>query len=159
MDTRITRILAPVDFSPPSTAAVRFAATLARALDARLELIHIVEDPFMSTAWGAEAYVSDLTQLLDSLTVNATSRLEQLKTVLADVATETEVLRGEPWRQIVEHASASKADLIVMGTHGHTGLSHVLLGSVAEHVVRQAPCPVLTVREPARHHRAAGQAA
>ena len=156
MDTRITRILVPVDFSPPSAEAVRYAATLARALDARIELVHIVEDPFMSTAWGAEVYVSDLTELLDSLSATAASRLEHLKTAdLAGVATATAVLRGDPWRRIVEHATSSGADLIVMGTHGHTGLSHVLLGSVAERVVRHAPCPVLTVREAARHEATA----
>ena len=147
METRITRILVPVDFSSQSEEAVRYAASLARMANARVEMVHVVQDPFMAMVSSPEAYIPDVTELLNSLTERATSLLEQLKVKeLTGVSTESIVLHGEPSRRIVDYAVDWGADLIVMGTHGRTGLSHVVLGSVAERVVRHAQCPVLTVR-------------
>jgi nucleotide-binding universal stress UspA family protein len=109
----------------------------------------VVDNPIASGALSAEVYVPDLPQILDSLMHEAEKRLTVLKAVAAGdgVPTATHVLTGQPAHTIVEHARTGGFDLIVMGTHGRTGFSHLFVGSVAERVVRRAPCPVLTVRD------------
>jgi nucleotide-binding universal stress UspA family protein len=149
MTEAITRILVPVDFSPHSDRALRYAARLAAWLGASVELVHVVENPFASGAWTSEVYVPNLPEMLDSLVAEANKRLTALKSVVAsqNVNVEAGVLMGQPAYTIIDHARTGRFDLIVMGTHGRTGFSHVFMGSVAERVVRRAPCPVLTVRE------------
>jgi nucleotide-binding universal stress UspA family protein len=149
MTEAITRILVPVDFSAHSEKAVRYATTLANRFSARVSLLHVVEDPFVTGAWQAEAFVPNMPELLNDLTKAAQAHIGELKGRLAaqGFAVETAVITGEPSRSIVEQAMAGAFDLIVMGTHGRTGLSHAFLGSIAERVVQKAPCAVLTVRE------------
>ena len=118
---RIRRILVPTDFSQTSDAALAQARELASALGASLHLVHVVEDASRSECLAAS--------------------LE------AGLGYETALLTGPAARTIVEYATTRRFDLIVMGTHGRTGVAHLLLGSVAEQVVRTASCPVLTVRE------------
>jgi nucleotide-binding universal stress UspA family protein len=144
----ITRILVPVDFSPHAESAFRYAATLARRLDARLGLLHVVEDPFVTGAWSAEIYLPNVPELLQNLVVSAQRELAVLAAsdTVKGLGVETVVITGRPAHTIVEHAHKGGFDLIVMGTHGRTGLSHVVMGSVAERVLRRAPCPVLTLR-------------
>ena len=149
MSERISRILVPVDFSPHANRAVRYAVTLAAQFNARVELLHVVEDPFVSGVWSSELYMPSMPELLSTLTAKAGLRLGDLKatlptTIVADAA----VVVGHPKETIPDHARDGRFDLIVMGTHGRSGLSHLVMGSVAERVVRKAPCPVLTVREP-----------
>jgi universal stress protein A len=149
MTESIHRILVPVDFSAHSEKAVRYATTVANRFGARLRLLHVVEDPFVAEAWGAEALVPDMPELLDTLTNAAQQQIAELKKRLAahGFVVETAVITGQPAQTIVEHATRGRFDLIVMGTHGRTGLSHVVMGSIAERVVQKAPCAVLTVRE------------
>jgi nucleotide-binding universal stress UspA family protein len=149
MREAINRILVPVDFSAHSERALRVATTFAARFGAQLELLHIVEDPFVSGAWSAEAFVPNIPELMNDLIADARRRIEALRAIATGegVLVETTVLTGEPVRTIVDQAATGGFDLIVMGTHGRTGLSHVFIGSVAERVVRKAPCPVLTVRE------------
>ena len=144
----IRRILVPIDFSEQSERAMRYAAHFAHKLGARIELLHVVEDPFLSGAWSTEVYLLNPAQVLDQLVLDARKRLSDCARRLAaeGVHTQAAVLTGPPARMIVEHASTGEFDLIVMGTHGRTGLSHVFLGSVAERVLRVAPCAVLTVK-------------
>ena len=151
MTEAITRILVPVDFSPHSDRALRYAARLAALLGASVELIHVVDNPFASGAWTSEVYVPNLPEMLQSLIADANKRLTPLKSMVASekVNVETNVLTGQPAYTITDHARSGGFDLIVMGTHGRTGFSHMFMGSVAERVVRRAPCPVLTVRETA----------
>jgi nucleotide-binding universal stress UspA family protein len=151
MSEAIARILVPVDFSAPSDRALRYATTLADRFGATIELLHVVEDPFVSGAWNAEVYVPNVAELLNRLIVTAREQLEESKALVADkgIGVDTTVITGRPAQSIVDHAATERFDLIVLGTHGRTGLSHALLGSVAERVVRKAPCPVLTVREAA----------
>jgi nucleotide-binding universal stress UspA family protein len=146
----ITKILVPVDFSPHSDRAFGYATTLAQRFDARLGLIHVVEDPFITGAWNTEVYVPNAGELLEGLIANAEQRLAALKGSAAalGLTAETAVITGRPAHAIVEHAKEGSFDLIVMGTHGRTGLSHIVMGSVAERVVRTAPCAVLTNRAP-----------
>jgi nucleotide-binding universal stress UspA family protein len=147
MNVELTRILVPVDFSAESDRAVGYAVALAKKTAGAVELLHVVEDPIASGAWGAEAYVSYVPDLLDELVADATVRLGSVKAGCDEsVAIGTRVVTGSPARTIVAIAEAERCDLIVMGTHGRSGLSHVLLGSVAERVLRTAPCPVLTLR-------------
>lgn len=151
MTESLNRILVPVDFSNHSAKAVRYATTVANKFGARVSLLHVVEDPFVTGAWQAEAFVPNIPELLNDLIKAARAHLGDLKKDLAahGFVVETEVITGQPARAIVEHASTGGFDLIVMGTHGRTGLSHAVVGSVAERVVQKAPCAVLTVREAA----------
>ena len=145
----IHHILAPTDFSDYSKKAISDAFELARTFGATLSLLHVIEPPpypiegFAPSAVGAD--------LLGDLEQQASTELAQ---VLPDAQeAKVEVTRavaiGSPSQKIVETAEAEHVDLIVMATHGRTGLSHLLIGSVAERVVRTAPCPVLTIRPPA----------
>lgn len=151
MTESLDRILVPVDFSAHSEKAVRYATTLANKFGARVSLIHVVEDPFVTGAWQSEAFIPNIPELLNELLAAAQTQMAALKKELAahGFVVETSVITGHPVRVIVEQAAAGHFDLIVMGTHGRTGLSHALVGSVAERVVQKAPCPVLTVRDTA----------
>jgi nucleotide-binding universal stress UspA family protein len=137
-----------VDFSAHSDRALRYAAVLAGRFNATVELLHVVEDPFVTGAWASKAFVPNIPELMDTLVADARRRLVALKTstTAANVRLEASILTGEPAGTIVEHARAGAFDLIVMGTHGRTGLTHMFVGSVAERVVRTATCPVLTVQ-------------
>jgi universal stress protein A len=142
----IRRILAPTDFSDYSRQVLRSALELAQAFDAKLLLLHVVELP----SFPVEGLVpSSLgSNLLDDLERQASNELAgvlpEAQGGEADVG--RRVIIGTPYRKIVEVAEREKSDLIVMATHGRTGLSHLVMGSVAERVVRTATCPVLTIR-------------
>lgn len=150
----ITRILVPVDFSPSSEHAARYAAVLASRLGASVELLHVVVDPLTAAVYS-DAYIPDYAQIEASLVAGAEQQIAQCRELLpGSPVIDTTVQVGAVAPGIVEHAAATGADLIVMATHGRTGLTHVVLGSVAERVVRTAACPVLTIRA----HAAAGAA-
>ena len=152
MTESFNRILVPVDFSAHSKKAIRFAATIANKFGARVSLLHVVEDPFVTGAWQSDAFVPNIPELLNDLIQAAETQLHDLKKDLAGhgFVVETAVITGKPARAIVEHAANGHFDLIVMGTHGRTGLTHAVMGSVAERVVQRAACAVLTVREAAQ---------
>jgi universal stress protein A len=145
--TAIKRILVPVDFSAHSDRAIEYAITMGKHFGACVELFHVVEDPFESGGWGSEVYMSDLDGLRQRAIDDAKARLERcLSTPPAgSLPLVTTVRMGHVANTIVEYAKTIQADLVVMGTHGRTGLAHFIIGSVAERVVRLAPCPVLTV--------------
>lgn len=148
MTPTIRRILVPVDFSPNSDLAVRHATALAAGLGGAVEVLHVVEDPIVTGAWNSEVVIPNLPGLLDELTKEAERRIEAYRSSSQEphVQMTTAVRTGQPAHTIIAHAEERKADLIVMGTHGRSGLAHMFMGSVAERVVRHAPCPVLTVR-------------
>ena len=147
MTPDITRIFVPLDFSANSTRALDYAHGLAKKLGAGLHLVHVCELPTMMTP-GLDAYAIAYSEWSQRLGEEAEKELNKIKAALADVAVTTEVLFGSPASSIVEAADTNKADLIVMGTHGHGAVMHLLMGNVAERVVRAAACPVLTIREP-----------
>ena len=126
-----THILVPTDFSEPSEAALDYALELAVRFDARLHLLHVID---------AAAVPAGLFDDVKAKLARRASRGERRAAVT------TEVITGTSARTIVCYARARSMDLIVMGTHGRSGVAHILMGSVAEKVVRDAPCPVLTVR-------------
>jgi nucleotide-binding universal stress UspA family protein len=144
------RILCPIDFSDASRAALETACDLARRFDAKVALFHAYPVPGYTFPDGS--FVASA-KMLDELADQAKRHLDEWK-ALAETAgvkeVETATAVGEPAHEIVDFATRNRADLLVLGTHGRTGLSHALMGSVAERVVRKAPCPVLTVRPPPR---------
>jgi nucleotide-binding universal stress UspA family protein/mono/diheme cytochrome c family protein len=147
MDLVMKRILVPLDFSGNSARALDYAHALAKKFDADLHLVHVCEVPTMLTE-SIGSYAVAYTDWSQRLGEDAERELGKLGPRLADVRVSTEVLFGNPARAIVTAARTNDADLIVMGTHGHGPLTHVVMGNVAERVVRTADCPVLTVRGP-----------
>jgi nucleotide-binding universal stress UspA family protein/mono/diheme cytochrome c family protein len=147
MTPHIKRILVPLDFSSNSALALDYAYALAQKFDAALHLVHVCEVPSMMTG-SMDAYAIAYTDWSQRLGEEAESELTRLLPALTRVKVSTEVLFGNPARAIVTAAGTNDADLIVMGTHGHGAVMHVVMGNVAERVVRTASCPVLTVREP-----------
>lgn len=147
--TRITRILVPTDFSATADAALDYAYVLAERLGATVEMLHVLDDPFVADGMAAEAYISEAPALRTAMLREAQERLRHRAGPREGIPpVTTEVLFGHGARTIAEYAAERGVDLIVMGTHGRTGLAHLVLGSIAEQLVRTAPCPVLTVREP-----------
>ena len=148
------KILAPTDFSEDSKLALTYAVMLAQKFSSEIIVVH-VDQPL------APVMVSELNPGLDVSTMNRIAEEGRLL-ALRELDGTTARLReggvkarglmrvGAPFLEIINAAQSEGADLIVMGTHGRTGLAHVLIGSVAERVVNKAPCPVLTVRHPDR---------
>jgi nucleotide-binding universal stress UspA family protein len=144
----ISRILVPTDFSPHADAAFRYARELARFFRADIHLLHVVDNPIASGMWSSEIYTNEIARLQLNLLRDAEERLK--RSVPPDAENVSiDVRSGNPTAQILDVALERRADLIVMGTHGRTGVAHVLMGSVAERVLRRAPCPVLTLRQTA----------
>ena len=142
-------ILVPSDFSECSDAALRYGLELARRFDARLHLLHVVQDP-LTQPWAAEGFSAPLFEAVEKWQREAKARLAAA-IPLSDVGRVTvSATVAWPYAEILRYAAENDVDLIVMGTHGRSGVSHMLLGSIAERVVRHAPCPVLTVRHPQR---------
>jgi universal stress protein A len=142
------RILVPVDFSMHSEAALRLAADLARRYDGALHLVHVF-DPVAYPL--PDGYVLFTPSQLNELLAQFDRQLTSLKTLALAAGApqvETHLRQGACATDICDFAKDGAFDLIVMGTHGRSGLSHLLLGSVAERVLRMAPCPVLTVKAP-----------
>ena len=147
MTPDIKTILVAVDFSSNSARALEYAHTLATRFEASLHLIHVCEVPSVTTG-SMDAYAIAYSSWSQQLSDEAERELLKVLPTLTGVTTTTEVLFGNPARAIVAAATGRKSDLIVMGTHGHGPVMHALMGNVAERVVRTAPCPVLTIREP-----------
>jgi len=144
------RILCPLDFSEYSDYAMRYAALLALKFEAHLTLLHVVAPilvPLPGDALVPPMRQADIADIADA----CKERLAQAAGDLSaqGVAVACQVTNGVPYLEILRAAEESHADLIVMGTHGRSGLAHLMIGSVAERVVRKAPCPVLTVKRAA----------
>ncbi len=147
MTPDIKTILVPVDFSSNSKGALDYAHALAVRLGASLHLTHVCEVPALGSG-SMHAYAVAYSNWSQQLGDEAERELLRMVPALTGVPVSTEVLFGSPARAIVTAATNRNIDLIVMGTHGHGPLMHALMGNVADRVVRTAPCPVLTVREP-----------
>lgn len=148
-DHEFRTFMAAHDFSPHSSAAIDVAADLARRLGAKLHVVHVIHSPTYAYGFGAFAG-PPVTAPIDVAGLRA-GAMESLRERIADVkapgGVEPHVVDG-PNIAAALHEAAERlgADLIVMGTHGRTGLAHAFLGSVTERTLRNAPCPVLTVR-------------
>jgi universal stress protein A len=143
------RILVPTDFSKYSQAALNYAVAFAEKFEAELYLLHVVQDlaVFIPDMITVSPPPSPTVEQLTRAVQGAFDRVIQ-ENQLDRFSLHREVVEGTPFYEIIRFAKEKDIDLIIMGTHGHSGLAHVLLGSVTEKVVRKAPCPVLTVRHP-----------
>jgi nucleotide-binding universal stress UspA family protein len=152
------RVLVATDFSPSSDAALGLAKRLVAKLGGTIRLLHVVEHPAIGTAFGSEMYVPEPAELRQEQMTKARIQLSQR--ILADsrsrVKITSDVIFGPSAATITAYAGDADFDLIVMGTRGRGGLVHLLMGSVAESVIRTATCPVLTVKagEAGREQRA-----
>ncbi len=136
-------ILVPIDFSEASTRALEYAADYARLMDAQLLIVHIHAGP---RADAGEGMLHSGVVMEDRESI--TRKLESVKPKKDDVSVEHRLLSGDAGQEILRVAADDGVDLIVMATHGHTGLLRTLMGSVAEHVLRRSPCPVMTIKVP-----------
>lgn len=147
----LKQILVATDFSETAASALRYGCALAEAFKAELHVLHVINEPSEPT-WAAYGYLPEITAFRKALKEGALANLNQ---VLSHDDVERFhprlVLKwGPPFLEIVRYAREQNIDLIVIGTHGRGPIAHMLMGSVAEKVVRKAPCPVLTVR-PGEH--------
>lgn len=148
METTIKKVLVPIDFSDYSKSALKYAVNFAKTFNAEIILVYVVEPviyppdfsmgqiamPSITTEWDDRAK--------DELQKLAKSEINEIANVKTIIKT------GKPFVEIIETAKEENIDLIIIATHGHSGVEHILFGSTAEKVVRKAPCPVLTLREP-----------
>jgi len=148
METTIKKVLVPIDFSDYSKSALKYAVNFAKSFNADIILVYVVEPiiyppdfsmgqiamPSINTEWDDRAKDE-----LAKLAKNEITGVNSVKTIIKT---------GKPFVEIIETAKEENADLIIIATHGHSGVEHILFGSTAEKVVRKAPCPVLTLREP-----------
>jgi nucleotide-binding universal stress UspA family protein len=143
---KVKKILAPVDFSDMSEEALSYATGLAADLGSKVVLLHAIEPiVFANAALGPGLAIPHLLEEQRQAAVETLDKLvARLRKRKVDVT--GAVVTGAPYDAIVNAAKSKKCDLIVMGTHGRSGLGHLLLGSTAEKVVRLAECPVLTIR-------------
>jgi nucleotide-binding universal stress UspA family protein len=141
----LKKILCPIDHSDCSKEALKYAVSFAMKDEAKLYLLHIID-------------IRSFNEGLDAMTkqIPDEETLEQLRKKLLDcipeeirdeMEIEATVIQGIPFAEIISTAREKEIDMIVIGSHGRTGISHMMLGSVSEKVVRKAPCPVLTVRQ------------
>ena len=142
---QLRKILVPLDFSDCSKKALQYAIPFAQHFNASIILLHVIQINFVGGEFGSIDFPLMETELRES-------RTKQLEAFARDeirqrVPTETLLRTGQPVSEIVLAAKKLGVDLIIISTHGHTGLKHVFLGSTTENVVRYAPCPVLTVRD------------
>ncbi|GAB4296883.1 MAG: universal stress protein [Ignavibacteriaceae bacterium] len=150
MKPEINKILVPIDFSDYSKSALKYAINFAQQFSSEMILVYVVEPivyppdfsmgqiaiPAVNSDWDKRAR-----EELDKLAKDEVPKDLKVKTI---------VKTGKPFVEIIESAKEEDVDLIIIATHGHTGVEHILFGSTAEKVVRKAPCPVLTLREPVK---------
>lgn len=142
------KILFPTDFSESSKFALPFAVSMATKFQAHLTLVHVIE-PIVTPvdfAWGTYNY-PDIEKQVNSYAEDSLKKIVD-ESVPGEIETDVVILYGKPWREVVTYAKENAMDLIVIPTHGLSGLSHAIYGSTAEKVIRKAPCPVLTIRHP-----------
>jgi len=147
----IRQILVPTDFSDPAGAALKYARALAEEFRSHLHIFHVVPEPYVYP-WGTEISTLPLADLLAQSEALSNTRLGELvpkdQAPKGGVTTSTAI--GTPVDRILDYINDSHIDLVVMGTHGRGPVGHLLLGSVAERIVRRSPVPVLTVKGDAR---------
>jgi nucleotide-binding universal stress UspA family protein len=141
----IQHILVPTDFSEYADYALDYAVELAKSFQARVTVLYVYYLPSIALGEVSPAVIDET---LEAMETNAQQQAQKaLARVLnAGLQGDSVIVEGAPFQMIIDTAKEKAVDLIVMGTHGRTGLTHVLMGSVAERVVRMAPCPVLVTR-------------
>ena len=141
----LKRILLPTDFSDTAQHALGYAREMAERFGAEVHVLHVVADP-TPQEWAVGAGALVVSDLLKTWEADAERHLAGISVDGVEIVRAIRV--GHAFFEILQYATDNAIDMIVMGTHGHGPVKHLLLGSVAEKVVRKAPCPVLTVRQP-----------
>lgn len=145
---KLDKILVPTDFSKFSEPAMQYGCAMAARFGAELHLLHVVPDPAMLVPEAAAFSVETMQAQSETMVKDAAATLQKLPPDgwENDKPVVREVRVGAAFIEIIDYAREASIDLIVIGTHGRSGLMHVLMGSVAERIVRKSPCPVLTVK-------------
>ncbi|MCE1188380.1 MAG: universal stress protein [Ignavibacteria bacterium] len=149
METNIRKILVPVDFSENSKAALEYAHSFIKMFNAELILTHIIEPivyPPDFSLGQITLPTDDLKEIENRVRSELAKWAEDERNV--GIKTKSIIATGKPFLEIIQIAKDEDVDLIIISSHGHTGMEHILFGSTSEKVVRKAPCPVLTVRVP-----------
>lgn len=142
---KIERILFPTDFSEGARSAMGYAVSLARDYKAKLYILHVIQELAITPGWYEGVF--PIENLYQSIEEGSGNEMDKLISGMGDLpGVEKVITRGYAATEILRVADESKADVIVIGTHGRSGVDHILFGSTAEKVVRKASCPVLTVR-------------
>ncbi len=150
MEMKLNKILVPIDFSDYSKNALKYAVNFAKLFNAEILLIYVVEPVIYPPDFSmGQIAIPTVTTEFDDRAKEELNKLakneipQQLKVSII-------IRTGKPFVEIIDTASEADVDLIIIATHGHSGVEHILFGSTAEKVVRKAPCPVLTLREPVK---------
>ena len=148
MKLEIKKVLVPVDFSDYSKNALAYAINFAKHFNAELNLIYVVEPVIYPPDFSmGQIAIPSVDLEMDKRAKDELTNLAA-RQIPSELRTNLIVKTGKPFIEIIETASEIDADLIIIATHGHSGMEHILFGSTAEKVVRKAPCPVMTLREP-----------
>ncbi|MCZ7601308.1 MAG: universal stress protein [Ignavibacteriales bacterium] len=147
------KILVPIDFSDYSKRALRYAIDFAKQFNSELILVSVIEPMIYPADFSMGQVAIPATD--QNLTERVETELETLEKneIGSELKSKRIIKTGKPFYEIIETAREEDVDLIIIATHGHTGVEHLLFGSTAEKVVRKAPCPVLTLREPIKGFR------
>jgi universal stress protein A len=156
MTAAIRRILVATDFSLDSDAAVAYGLALAKTVHASIHILHVVDNPMAAGVWSSDIYSAEIAALQINLIRDAKKNLKRAIASIdhPGVKIVGDVRAGRPATTIVEVARDQRVDLIVIASHGRTGVTRLMMGSVAEHVVRHSPCAVLVVRPPEQTQQA-----
>lgn len=150
MEPNISRVLVPIDFSDYSKNALKYAVNFVKQFQAKLFLVYVVEPVIYPPDFSMGQIAIPSADLdMDKRAIEELNKLAEQE-IPPEIKVKTIVKTGKPFIEIIETAKEAEIDLIIIATHGHTGMEHILFGSTAEKVVRKAPCPVLTLREPVK---------
>jgi nucleotide-binding universal stress UspA family protein len=144
---KLKKILVPTDFSDFSHLAFQYGLSFCREYQAEMTFLHVIEDPFYPST--GDSFGFDMGGFFEKMEEESNKKMDELLTpdLTEGVSIQRMISRGTPFLEIIRVAKEQDSDMIVLATHGRTGLAHVLMGSVTEKVVRKAPCPVLVVRK------------
>lgn len=150
MEMKIEKILVPIDFSDYSKSALRYAVNFAKFFNAEIILVYVVEPVIYPPDFSmGQIAIPTVTTEFDERAKEELNKLAKNQ-IPSQVKVSTVIKTGKPFIEIIDTAAEVNADLIIIATHGHSGVEQILFGSTAEKVVRKAPCPVLTLREPVK---------
>ncbi len=148
MEPEISKVLVPIDFSDYSKSALKYAVSFVKYFGAELILVYVVEPVIYPPDFSMGQIAIPSADLdMDKRAIDELEKLA-MQEIPSAIKVKSIVKTGKPFVEIIETAGEENVDLIIIATHGHTGMEHILFGSTAEKVVRKAPCPVLTLREP-----------
>lgn len=148
MEPNIRKVLVPIDFSDYSKNSLKYAVNFVKCFNAQIILVYVVEPTIYPPDFSmGQIAIPAVDPDIDNRSKEELKRLAETE-IPAELHCKAIVKTGKPFIEIIETASEEDVDLIIIATHGHTGVEHILFGSTAEKVVRKAPCPVLTLRDP-----------